>query len=78
MSLWQKTSPRKRMGSQPKGKFGKKKMRMGREVTEMQRVAGSELFGSLAGGEEGKRRGKKWTLFFHFQNYILMYRVAQL
>ena len=44
----------------------------------MQRVAVSELFGSVVGGEEGKRNGEQWTPFFNFQNSILMYRVAQL
>lgn len=62
MSLWQNISP-KGAGLQPKGKLEKKKRWAGREVTDMQRVAGSELFGSLAGGEEGKRKGKNGPLF---------------
>lgn len=62
VSLWQNISSQS--SSQLKGKLGKKMRWVGREVMEMQRVAGREVFGSLAGGEEGKRRGEKQIPFF--------------
>lgn len=56
------------MGSQLKGKCEKKKRWAVREVAEMQRVAGSELFGSLVGGEKkGRERGENGPPFFDFQ-----------
>lgn len=53
------------MGSQPKGKLGKKKRRMGGEVKERQRAAGNEQW-----LEKKKRRGKDGPLLGLF--FILL------